>query len=150
MGMEREFELMAISQRFAYGRSAPAPFVLLSNPLTDVARAILERDAVVCAASEKLDGAAVDERDVLEVQNEVTTGSLQINESLQLCHVLGLYFAAEGEDNAPVRGSFDSYHAVTDCNGQATRKSLKTNGYLPSRRYEVRKSASFVRVKSRE
>ena len=69
-------------------------------------RAIFELDAIGLAAAEKFDGILVDERHVLQIQNQLLPGCLDSEQLLKLLDILCCFDpAAECEQNSTISRS---------------------------------------------
>jgi hypothetical protein len=75
-------------------------------------RAIFELDAIGLAAAEKFDGILVDERHVLQIQNQLLPGCLDGEDLFKLLDILRCFDpATECEQDLTVRCSPSSQHA---------------------------------------
>src|SRR5712671_5653904 len=75
---------------------------LPGDPLANVCRAILQADARPFTASEEVDGLAVDQPHVLEVERDELGRSVLVDQSLQLGKVFA--FDATAEHNRHIAG----------------------------------------------
>jgi hypothetical protein len=79
-------------------------------------RAIFELDAIGLAAAKKFDGILVDERHVLQIQNQLLPGCLDGEHLFKLLDILRCFDpATECEQDLTVRCSPSSQHASSLC-----------------------------------
>jgi hypothetical protein len=75
----------------------------LIDPSAHMERAILELDSICLAAAEKLDGVLVDERHVLQIQNQLSSTCLDREQLLKLLDIFRCFDpAAECELNSTI------------------------------------------------
>jgi hypothetical protein len=79
-------------------------------------RAIFELDAIGLAAAEKFDGILVDERHVLQIQNQLLPRGLEGEQLLKLLDILCCFDpATECEQDLTIPCSASSQHASSPC-----------------------------------
>jgi hypothetical protein len=79
-------------------------------------RAIFELDAIGLAAAQKFDGILVDERHVLQIQNQLLPGCLDGEQLLKLLDILsGFDPAAECEQDLTIPCSASPQHPSSFC-----------------------------------
>jgi hypothetical protein len=79
-------------------------------------RTIFELDAICLAAAEKLDGILVDERHILQIQNQLLPGCLDGEQLLKLLDILCCFDpATECEQDLTIPRSASSQHASSLC-----------------------------------
>jgi hypothetical protein len=87
---------------------SPVPASLLLDPLADICRAILQRDAPGFAARKVFHGISIDERHILQIQNQTLIARFQREEPVQLRYMFRLDATTQGIDDLPVRRPLDS------------------------------------------
>jgi hypothetical protein len=70
------------------------------NPDANVARAIVQPDAVRLAVCQKLDGIPIDQGYIFQIESEAVTGVFQTEKSLQLRNVFDPDSTRQGEDDS--------------------------------------------------
>ena len=76
---------------------------LSGDPLADVCRAVLERDAVRFATLEKIDRVSTNQGHVVQVQYYVATVWFRADERFQLGYVVLGHSAAQRKDHLAIR-----------------------------------------------
>ena len=73
------------------------------NPLTDVRWTVLKLDALGFPARQKLDCIWIDQRHVLQIQNQMMIIRFQSKEPLQLRHIFRLNTPTQDKDDFSIR-----------------------------------------------
>jgi hypothetical protein len=96
--------LSCVSNSFEHSLpSSPAVIASFSlNPLSNIRRTVLQLDAIRLAMRQEIHSFSIYKCDVRQIQRKIAIGRLQGEQPLQLCNVLELDSAAQGEDDLSI------------------------------------------------